>query len=592
MNRFALLLTLVLSIAGASVRAEQMNEMWGADVLKLDAKDATRGQLFRDGNYSMFIHWGLYSSLEGKWKEKTYYGIGEWIMNGNMAGIPVAEYMQIAKDFNPTGFDAKAIARLAKDAGMKCVVITSKHHEGFAMFKSSHPFNIVDATPFARDPMKELADACRAEGLGFGFYYSHWQDWTAPGGSGGPKTNPDGTPASFEQYFREKCVPQVTEICTNYGPLEIVWFDTPGGMPKEAVLELHELVKKLQPKAFMCSRIGHGLGDYASKGDMEVPAQNIEGLWETCDTTNDSWSFAWYDTNFKPPKVILSRLIATVARGGTYLLNVGPDAKGVVPDAAQRFLRSAGEWIRRHPDVVYGAGPSPWGRALPWGDVTMRGGDTLQLCVFEWPREGRLHLPGLKTAIVSAELVTETGVLPLKWLTQDGWTVFDVPAAAPDRLVSVIRVKLNGEPEVDGTLGVDPEIATALPALFARPEGCRLEHKQWMEKFGEWKHAERLTGWKEGAKASWTVLLPGPGDYLVSARHLSDGGKDARLTWRVEAEGGKLVQNNQPATPKAATVPLGILTFSEAGRKTISVSLVDGDPEAGKLVALELFPAR
>ena len=592
MKRTCTLLALSLTFSSHLMRAEQMNEMWGADVVKLDAKDATRGQLFRDGNYSMFIHWGLYSSLEGKWKDKTYYGIGEWIMNGNMAGIPVDEYMQVPKTFNPTGFDAKAIAKLAKDAGMKYIVITSKHHEGFAMFKSAHPFNIVDATPFARDPMKELADACRAEGLGFGFYYSHWQDWTAPGGSGGPKTNPDGTPATFEKYFREKCVPQVTEICTNYGPLEIVWFDTPGGMPKEAVLELHALVTKLQPKAFMCSRIGHGLGDYASKGDMEVPAKNIDGLWETCDTTNDSWSFAWYDTNFKPAKTILSRLIATVARGGTYLLNVGPDAKGVVPDAAQRYLRAAGEWIRRHPDVVYGAGPSPWGRALPWGDVTMRGADTLQLCVFEWPRNGRLFLPGLKTGIVSAELQTDSAAVPLKWTTREGWTVLDVPAAAPDGLVNVIRVKLTGAPEVDGTLGVDPEIVTSLPALFAKTVGSKLEHKQWMEKFGEWKHAERLTDWKDGAKASWTVNLPGPGDYLVSARHLSDGGKDGRLTWRVESSAGGLLQNNQPATPKAATVPLGILTFAAGGTQTLTISLVDGNPDASKLVSLELTPAR
>ena len=154
MKRTCTLLALSLTFSSHLMRAEQMNEMWGADVVKLDAKDATRGQLFRDGNYSMFIHWGLYSSLEGKWKDKTYYGIGEWIMNGNMAGIPVDEYMQVPKTFNPTGFDAKAIAKLAKDAGMKYIVITSKHHEGFAMFKSAHPFNIVDATPFARDPMK------------------------------------------------------------------------------------------------------------------------------------------------------------------------------------------------------------------------------------------------------------------------------------------------------------------------------------------------------------------------------------------------------------------------------------------------------
>ena len=443
MKILATSLSLLLALSAFSVRAEQMNEMWGADVVKLDAKDATRGQLFRDGNYSMFIHWGLYSSLEGKWKDKTYYGIGEWIMNGNMAGIPADEYMQIAKNFNPTGFDAKAIAKLAKDAGMKYVVITSKHHEGFAMFKSAHPFNIVDATPFARDPMKELADACRAEGLGFGFYYSHWQDWTAPGGSGGPKNNPDGTPASFEKYFREKCVPQVTEICTNYGPLEIVWFDTPGGMPKEAVLELHALVKKLQPKAFMCSRIGHGLGDYASKGDMEVPAKNIDGLWETCDTTNDSWSFAWYDTNFKSPKTILSRLIATVARGGTYLLNVGPTPEGLIPQPCIDRLAEVGEWMAVNGEAIYGTSASVFGESAVPPDgawrCTVKPG-RIYLHLFQWPADGRFDVPGLRSKVTKASLLA--GGVELKVEQTNDGVRLALPAEAPDKIASVICLEI------------------------------------------------------------------------------------------------------------------------------------------------------
>ncbi len=178
----------------------------------------------------MFIHWGLFSSLGGQWKEQTFYGIGEWIMR--QMKIPDPEYMGLAKEFNPVDFDARAIAKLAKESGMKWIIITSKHHEGFAMFKSAHPFNIVDASPFHRDPMNELAAACKEFGLGFGFYYSHNQDWTAPGGTNGPKTNPDGSPATIEQYFREKCLPQVKEICENYGPLNYIWFDTPGDMPE------------------------------------------------------------------------------------------------------------------------------------------------------------------------------------------------------------------------------------------------------------------------------------------------------------------------------------------------------------------------
>jgi len=261
---------------------------WGESTLALRAEDAERGQLFADGNYAMFIHWGLYSQLANRVHEKTYYGIGEWIMHPRMAGIPVEEYEELAHTFNPTKFDARAIARLAKEAGMKYIVITSKHHDGFAMYNSrACDFNIVDSTPWKKDPMKELATACREQGLGFGFYYSHNQDWTFPGGSGGPKVDENGEAATFDEYFLKKCLPQVEEITTEYGPIELVWFDTPGQMPKTYVQQLVDVVRKNQPHALVSGRAGHGLGDYDTLGDMEVPSGNVEGLWESVDTTTD-----------------------------------------------------------------------------------------------------------------------------------------------------------------------------------------------------------------------------------------------------------------------------------------------------------------
>jgi len=233
------LLAVVLSGAANTASSQEMDEMWGESVVKLRAENARRGQLFDEGNYAMFIHWGVYSQLANKVDGKTYYGIGEWIMNKRMAGIPVDEYKRLAGTFNPVNFDAKAIARLAKNAGMKYIVITSKHHDGFAMYHSKAcDFNIVDATPWNKDPMKELAAACRDAGLGFGFYYSHNQDWTFPGGGNGPKTDADGNRATFDDYFVKKCLPQVKEITSEYGPIEVVWFDTPGRMPKHYVEEV------------------------------------------------------------------------------------------------------------------------------------------------------------------------------------------------------------------------------------------------------------------------------------------------------------------------------------------------------------------
>jgi alpha-L-fucosidase len=571
---------LILSTSAAGGAEKSMDQMWGTNSAgNFVRKD--KAALFADGNYGMFIHWGLYSSLAGKWNGKTYYGIGEWIMNPQMAGIPVEEYKDLAASFNPSAFDAREIASLAKDAGMKWIIITSKHHEGFAMFDSEHPFNIVDATPFKRDPMKELAEACREYGLGFGFYYSHNQDWTAPGGTRGPAENADGTPASFEQYFREKCLLQVKEICTNYGPLDYVWFDTPGDMPEELVRELAAYVREAQPGAMLCSRIGYGMGDYSSNGDMEVPPRNIEGLWETCDTTNDSWSYVWYDENWKSPKEILNRLVSTVARGGTYLLNVGPDAMGRVPAEVAGHLRSAGEWIRANPEVIYGADPSPWGRALPWGDVTVQD-NSLNLVVFDWPKDRRLYLPGLETEIESAAVKTERGFEKIGFTQRGSWTQLSLPGQSTDHPASIIRIKLVGPIVVDTTHGIHPNADAEMLAEFASVEGAIRKDIRWMEKFGEWKHANQVSAWTDSGAATWDVDVLEPGAYHVELRYKGEG----RLTWRVETDEGDLLQNNQNSSHVYHNYVMGQLNFESPGKRTISVSLVDGDPAKASLKAV------
>lgn len=569
-------------------KEQGMDEMWGESTVEVDALKAGRGKLFDESNFAMFIHWGLFSNLGGKWKGKTYYGIGEWIMNPRMAGIPVDEYKEIAKDYNPSEFDAKKIAKLAKDAGMKYIIITSKHHEGFAMFKSeASDFNIVDATPFARDPMKELSAACHELGLGFGFYYSHNQDWTTPGGSGGPKTYADGTPATFKDYFYKKCKPQVKEICSNYGDIDFVWFDTPGSMPKKYVVELHDLVRKLQPNAMLCSRIGYGMGDYASKGDMEVPPSNIPGLWETCDTNNDSWSFAWYDNNFKSPKATLHRLIATVGRGGTYLFNVGPDGKGNIPEIGMKFLEETGKWIRKYPQVVYGAGPSPWGHALPWGDVTTQG-NSLLLSVFEWPQNGKLYLPGLESKIVSARILNGADI---SFKKEDGWIVFEVPYKPADSPVSVIEVQLDTEAinaKVNTNHGIYPNIESNLLVEFADVTDAEKKSVKWMEKFGEWQHVNQVSKWKENGKAEWTVEVQEPGYYYLD---LNYRGED-RLVWRTTTDEGVMVQNQQAATEKYIPYHMGILEFKTSGTHTISVALVEGNRETSSLKSVLIRPIK
>ena len=576
---------LVLSLTAGSF-AEKMDEMWGETTVKLRAENAERGELFDEGNYAMFIHWGLYSQLANKVDGKTYYGIGEWIMDPKMAGIPPEEYKRLAGTFNPVDFDAKAIAQLAKDAGMKYIVITAKHHDGFAMYHSKAcDFNIVDATPWNKDPMMELAAACREIGLGFGFYYSHSQDWTFPGGRKGPKEDTKGNPATFDDYFYKKCLPQVTELCTEYGPIELIWFDTPGGMKKEYVEQLVKVVRKHQPRALVSGRAGHDLGDYQTLGDMEVPHKNIKGMWESVDTTNDSWAYAWYDQNWKSAEKILHRLIACVARGGTYMLNVGPCGKGEVPERAARSLREAGEWIHHYPQVVYGTDASPWGHAMPWGDVTVKD-NRLFLSVFEWPESGKLFLPGLKTPIESVRLLKSRQEQGLVCKTVNGWTVLEVPARAPDKLVSVIEVDLEGTPVVDPTFGIDPNHGTEILAEFSAVEGAKIKKDRWMEKFGEWVCVYPAKDWTPGGKAVWEIDVLVPGDYEVALTYTGEG----RLVWGVEVVDGERIQNQQNASHNYQEFPMGWLNFPMPGKYKVAVSCMEGNIEASELKSIRLKP--
>jgi alpha-L-fucosidase len=568
---------------------KSMDEMWGEKSLRKENINAEKSRLFDESNFGMFIHMGLFSHLGGKWNGKTYYGIGEWIMNGRMANIPVNEYKAIAKEYNPKYFDAKKIVKIAKDAGMKYIIITSKHHEGFAMFDSKvDSFNIVTATPYAKDPMKELSAECRRQGLGFGFYYSHNQDWTAPGGTRGPKEYPNGTAATFEDYFYKKCLPQVKEICTNYGQIDFVWFDTPGDMKKELIVELVQTVEKLQPKAMLCSRVGFGYGDYVSQGDMEVPVKNLPGLWETCDTNNDSWSYAWYDTNFKNSKELLNRLVSTVGRGGTYLLNVGPDGLGIVPSIGVKFLEEVGAWLKKYPQVVYKAGNSPWGHAFPWGDVTSNK-NSLYLSVFDWPRNGKLYLPGLEGKIERAFLLQDKKTKSITFTKENGWVVLNLPYDAPDFPASVIELRFSIAANTivaDTTLGIAPNMYTDLKMDFATAQNVSKKSIRWMEKFGEWKHCYQASEWQQESKVEWKVNVQNAGLYYVDLSYKGEN----KLVWKITTDEGEILQNQQAATNKYQKYPMGIIEFKKAGKHIISVSLVEGNSQNSSLESILIKP--
>lgn len=575
---------LTLCVTGVSAQ-QRMDEMWGSQQV-----NTSRGQadfrVVEQGNYGMFIHWGMYSELANRYKGKTYYGVGEWLMNKGMAGIPVEEYLQMVSGFNPVDFNADSIAQLALDAGMRYMIVTSKHHDGFAMFDSAvDDFTITRATPFKRDPMKELAEACRARGLGFGFYYSHNQDWTCPGGRHGPKTDKNGKPVTFDDYMTSKCLPQIEELTTRYGKIDIMWFDTPGPMTEQQVEKVVAIVRKNQPHALISGRVGKGFGDYQTLGDMEVPQANIGGVWETPDTSNDAWAYAWYDENWKTPKEILQRLISCVARGGSYLLNVGPDGKGVVQERNARILTAAGKWIERYPQIIRDAGASPYGRALPWGDVTVQG-NTLYLSVYEWPTTGKLHLYGLQTDVVQATVLGRTPV-ETSCRRENGWTVIDIPFRAPEELIPVIELRLAAEAKVDSDLWpVDPDADTRILTQFAKVINAQKSKRSWSEKFGEWKKSIHVTDWKPGGRASLEIVVQRPGEYAVSLDYRGQG----RIVWGVEAAGAGSIRNEQGSSDYYQEFPIGWLCFPQAGRYTLSISCLEGDMEKACLRAVNISP--
>jgi len=539
--------------------------------------------MFDDGNYAMFIHFGLYSKFEGEWEGKNYYGNAEWIMNEMQAGIPVEEYMEEAANFNPDGFNADEIVSIAKDAGMKYIVITSKHHEGFAMFDSDVcDFNIKDATPFGRDAVGELAEACHRNGLGIGFYYSQFQDWTAPGGGCGPETDADGKAVSFDDYFYGKCLPQVEEITTKYGDLELIWFDTPGDMSKKHSLELYEIVKKNQPNALISSRIGNDVGDYTTLGDMEVPLLNVTGRWESVDVTQVGWGYSKIDKRWKSPEYIVRTLISTIARGGTYMLNVGPDAHGRIAGPAVKSLKASGEWVNRYPQVIYGAGPSPWGKALPWGDAVTNNGK-IYLAVFEWPEDGKLCLPGLSNEIRCARLL---GGRKLRHSKEGNWTCLNLPPKAPEKYASVIELTLEGEAQVEQGIAVDPEFTTVLPVKLAESVGAEPGQSAWMEAFGEWKFKNIVQNFKDNATISWTADIKDPGYYEISVEHIGSG----RYEMSVTVDGKETVEFSISSADKYLFYPLGWADINTPGKHSFDLKVKSGDLGSLRISSISLQP--
>lgn len=439
-----------------------------AGVNTSEVKDA-RMEWWQDAKFGMFIHWGAYSKAGGEWNGTTNHG--EWLQF--TAKIPLAEYKEFAAGFNPVEFDADEWVRIAKDAGMKYIVITTKHHDGFAMFDSpSSPYDIVEASAFGRDPIKELADACAKNGLKFCVYYSLGRDWEDPdvptGGFGdapvGFRSNlidyPDESIKDFSKYFERKVKPQVRELLTQYGPIGIMWFDTYGVITKEQSLELHDIIRELQPDCIINSRIGHGLGDYGTP-EQKIPSGKDIKPWETCMTiTSKYWGYN-KTAGYREPETLVRNLIDIVSKGGNYLLNVGPTGEGIIPQPNIDRLGTIGDWLEVNGEAIYGCGPTPFGPEVgyysktekdskgkpefiakwQWRATTKPG--KLYIHIFEWSEQ--LQIPTVDQKIAKIYHLADTEKSEISFKQNEEGVAIDLAQPATDPTASVICIEFQNQ---------------------------------------------------------------------------------------------------------------------------------------------------
>jgi alpha-L-fucosidase len=439
----------------------------------VEQRDARMGW-WRDAKFGMFIHWGPYAVPAGIRNGKEMaFPYSEWLMF--MEKIPVAEYKAFAKDFNPVKYNAEEWVRLAKEAGMKYIVVTTKHHDGFAMFDTkASEWNLLQASPYGKDAIKDLADACRKQGMKLGFYYSQGQDWCNGGAVGLASEQgklSDGTRwdsamnRDMDDYLNQVAIPQVRELCSNYGEFpDILWWDTPRDVSLERGNRILEVVRKLKPKVIQNDRLslkGWRTGDFKTP-EQHIPDRGKPGEdWETCMTMNRAFGFKRGDNDWKSTETLLRNLIDVVSKGGNFLLNVGPTAEGVIPEPSVERLKEMGAWMKVNGEAIYGAGPSPFGAeagsfdpvkkekegkplfnpAWVWRCTTKPG--KIYLHLFKWPTNRKFEIPAVKQKVTRAYLLADPARKSLAVTQTASGVSIALPAKAPDPIDSVVCLEVS-----------------------------------------------------------------------------------------------------------------------------------------------------
>lgn len=551
-----------------------------------------RMQWFEDARFGMFIHWGVYSPLACTWDGKRYNGYGEHIQR--MARIPVEVYKkEVAGKFNPQEFDAEEWIRIAKETGMKYFIITSKHHDGFAMYDSKvSDYNIVKATPFGRDPMKELRDACRKAGIKFGFYYSHAFDWGEKIGVGNDwdYDNPGGdkllggrnwweTRKEFipiaRKYVDEKALPQIKELIDNYDP-DIMWFDTPHKLPQEECIRIVKFTRDAKPDIIINGRAiaGFDCYDYYNTNDCPYEFSNYgDSYWEGIPTTNNSYAYNENDNDYKPASFFIRLTVKAAARGGNILMNIGPMGNGKFSAPDREILKGIANWWKVNGDAsICGTQATPL-TVQSWGEST-RKGNNLYLHVFDWPKDGKLCVGGLLTDVKRAYLLSN----PQKSLKharngKDMWV--DVPTACPDTVNSVVVLECASDLKVDSRRRISTtQEADCLRTFDAQLVGGARYGGEEVE-----AHCVQNLK-KKGDGVVWPVRLDKPTTYEVSIAYVAPAPK--YKDEMVEGDAGKELR-------KASSGAGGVYSISLGGKRLVKKVSTGNDVE--EVVGTVTLPA-
>ncbi|HEY2934111.1 MAG TPA: alpha-L-fucosidase [Acidobacteriota bacterium] len=466
--RWAVSLFLLLIMGGGLSRRSNAapNSQGSAGVGAQSAKESQaerdrRMRWWRGAKFGMFIHWGLYAVPAGEYNGKRAKDIGEWIMS--WANIPRAEYEKFAARFNPVKFDAAEWARIAKGAGMKYVVITSKHHDGFSMYDSKiSNYDIVDATPYRRDLMKALAAETKKQGLKFCFYYSI-MDWHHPSQYvDAPGKDPTAGhrmtrmhPGGKEEYVKYMKA-QLAELVKQYDPA-VLWFDGewPDWWTEPDGKDLYRYVRSLKSEIIINNRVGKGrkgmqglnkedqeyAGDFGTP-EQQIPPTGLHGIdWESCMTMNDTWGYKFYDDHWKSAEMLIRNLIDIASKGGNYLLNVGPTSEGVIPPPSVDRLAEMGRWMKVNGEAIYATTASPFKTQLAFGRATSKP-DRVYLHVFKWPEGGALQVPAWGKSVKRAYLLAQPKSA-LKFTHASAGVSIELPKTAPDDIASVVVLETN-----------------------------------------------------------------------------------------------------------------------------------------------------